>query len=176
MRRLFLSVALATLILALASRASAHAYLARCDPGVAGTVSAAPKELRCTFSQELAAPHIVAVVTNEQRERVDLNDARIDPQDKTSFIISLDSSKMTRGYYRVQYAVVSAQDFDLTTDAFYFGLQVIVPPTPTPDLSTPPITTGSGTGTSPFIPGLIGAAATLLVGSLVLFIRAWRDT
>lgn len=174
MKRLFTAIILTFILLPFASHALAHAVVATCGPDIGGTVDAPPKELHCSFSQSLATNNAIVVVTNEQRERVDLNDAHVDAQDPRSIVVSLDGAKMPRGYYRVQYAVVSAEDFDLTEGSFYFGIQVVVPPTPTPGAiasipDTTPVTA------SRIIPLFIGAAVIVFAGALIVLLRVWRE-
>ncbi len=175
MKNVFVFTFIVIAFLVFAPRAAAHAFVARCEPGVGGHVEDAPKQLRCTFTQQLVAHNILVVVTNETLERVDLDDARLDNQDSTRLMVSLDSAKMTRGFYRVQLAVVSAVDLDLTQDTFYFGIGVTVPPTPTPPLPVIPQTNSNPLTSNPIIPALIGAAGTVFVGAAAMFIRTLRE-
>src|SRR6266496_1339161 len=126
--------ALLVLILTLLSSppiASAHAVPLACLPRIGINVTTPPAQLICQFNQPLQASSISLSVTKANQERVDKNDTHFYENDDYTIAVSLDTSKMTQGIYTANWQVTDTLDFGTTNGTFQFGVNTVVPPTPT---------------------------------------------
>ncbi len=155
---------------------SAHAIPLACLPRFGMTVSKPPAELICQFSDPLNPTNISMMVSDAQGQRVDKNDTHFYPEDNHTLVVSLDTAKMPPGIYTVKWQVLDTVDQGLTNGEFQFGVNVVVPPTPTPQLPgvamTPtPVAPMSNTTVDLISRFLIGAGVVVLIAVGVLF---WR--
>jgi copper resistance protein C len=83
----------------------AHAFLAQAVPAVGGVMSAAPREVRLTFTEgiEPAFSRIELAAANGQP--VGTGPAMVDPRDNTQLVLAL--PPLAPGRYRVRWRVVS---------------------------------------------------------------------
>jgi methionine-rich copper-binding protein CopC len=100
--------------------AAAAADLVQCDPPVGATLTSAPAQLRCTFSEALDTGQSKIQVSDAAGHRVDRNDAHVDLNDPThtQLVVSLDPSKMKDGTYTVAWRSVSSAHNDAASGAF----------------------------------------------------------
>lgn len=156
---------------------SAHAIALACLPRFGITVTKVPAQLICQFSEPLLAGSGSMVVTSASGVRVDKNDTRFYEDDAHTLVVSLDTPKLTQGIYTVTWQVTSTIDASVTASSFQFGVNTVVPPTPTAVLPgflmTPVPTTTSTNNPATDLIGrfLIGVGAVVLLAMGVLF---WR--
>ncbi len=154
----------------------AHAIPLACLPRIGSTVSKPPAQLICQFSDPLNPSSISLIVTDANGQRVDKNDTRFYEEDNHTLVVSLDAPKMPQGIYTVKWQVLDTIDQGLTSGEFQFGVNTIVPPTPTAVLPgvpmTPtPIQPPNTSATDLISRFLIGVGAVMLIAMGVLF---WR--
>ena len=91
--------------------AVAHAEYDHSDPAADATVNTAPTQVRIWFTEELfrRQGQNGIEVHNEAGERVDLDDATIDDDDRTLMTISL-AADLADGRYQVHWRTTSADD------------------------------------------------------------------
>ncbi len=146
----FLTLALA--LLALPHTVSAHAVIVACLPRIGTSLPQPPAQLICQFNEPLDPAHISLAVMNSQGQRVDKKDTQFWNGDNQTLAVSLDAAKMAQGIYTTQWAVTNTIDHTETSGAIQFGINTVVPPTPTAVLPgfamTPtPIQTDTGSTT-----------------------------
>jgi methionine-rich copper-binding protein CopC len=100
---------------------SAHAGYARSEPAAGAVIPQAPDEVHVWFTQELfrrAGANTLEVV-GPDGARVDKQDARIDDDDRTHMIVSLQAD-LPAGAYTVRWGSLSAEDGDADSGEFGF--------------------------------------------------------
>lgn len=156
---------------------SAHAIAVACLPRMGITVPTAPTQIICQFSQPLQPTSISMQVTDANGTRVDKDDVHFYGNDDWTLVISLDTTKMPAGIYTVKWQVTDTLDFGVTNSTWQFGVQTIVPPTPTavlPGVPMTPVPTQTASTTTPndlISRFLIGIGVVLLGAMGFLF---WR--
>jgi len=105
--RLVLVAVAAGAILALAAMAAdAHAYVEESTPPDGSVLDAAPAQIRVRFDTTVQAPVAAIRVWNSESERVDADDARIDPADERAVVATLRQG-LPDGPYVVTWRAVS---------------------------------------------------------------------
>lgn len=176
--------ALLALVLALAAMPHvvlAHAIAMACLPRMGINVTKVPTQVLCQFSQPLVPSSISMMVTDASGARVDKNDTRFYENDDYTLVVSLDTAKVTQGIYTVKWKVTDTLDFGETSSTFQFGVNTIVPPTPTavlPGIPIMPVTTQptSNPATELIARFLIGIGGVVLLAMGVLFWRLRSST
>jgi methionine-rich copper-binding protein CopC len=107
----------ATLLLAGAVQAFAHAELKQATPSIGSTVSTAPGEVALNFSEELEPSFSTVVVRDSGGRRVDKDEVQVDNANRSVMRVSLES--LTPGIYIVEWRVVTA-DTHHTEGTFKF--------------------------------------------------------
>jgi methionine-rich copper-binding protein CopC len=179
MKKIAAFILLVAVILLTPRIVSAHASVVACAPHIGANLKQAPTQLICLFDQPLHADKVLLTVIAPNGQRVDKNDARLFENDAYSVIVSLDPAKMTDGIYQVNWQVTDTLDEGQTSGTVQFGVNTVVPPTPTIVLPgqvivtpSPAQTTASSDGAGELISRfLIGASAVLFIAMGVLF---WR--
>lgn len=92
----------ALLALAAASPALAHTGIVATEPVEGATLQRAPDEVRLRFAGPVEAEFSPLEVYDEAGERVDLDDARLDPEDPTTVVAGL-RPNLPPGTYEVRY-------------------------------------------------------------------------
>jgi methionine-rich copper-binding protein CopC len=85
--------------------ALAHAFLDHSEPKVGSEISKAPAQVRIKFTQPVEPAFSKIAVTDKDGKEVDKKDTHLDPQDKQTLIVSLES--LSSGVYAVSWHVVS---------------------------------------------------------------------
>lgn len=156
--------------------ASAHAVPLACLPRIGINVTTPPAELICQFNQPLQASSISLSVKNASGERVDKNDTHFYQNDNYTIVVSLDTAKMPQGIYTASWQVTDTLDFGTTNGTFQFGVNTVVPPTPTAVLPSLPAATVTPQPTDNPTTDLI-SRFLIAVGVLVLIVIGvmfWR--
>jgi methionine-rich copper-binding protein CopC len=133
---------------------SAHADYERSEPSAGAVIPEAPDEVHVWFTQELfrrAGANTLEVV-GPDGIRVDKEDARIDDDDRTHMIVSLQAG-LPAGRYTVRWRTLSAEDGDTESGEFDFvvdpaAVQVTSQPGPTSSQQETPGTAQPSAGTS----------------------------
>jgi hypothetical protein len=110
----------ALLLLALQSRAWAHAFLDHADPRVGSVIIASPAEMKLRFTQDIEPAFSSIKVENEKGSQVDKKDTHSDPKDKSLLVVSL--PQLPSGTYTVTWHVVSV-DTHKTQGHFEFTIK-----------------------------------------------------
>jgi copper transport protein len=131
-------VALLALLLT-ARHASAHANLLRSDPPANASLTAAPAEIRLTFSEPLEAQGSRISLRDQNGEEVATPPSVIDADDP--YTMTLTPPALPDGLYTVAWRALSAADGHATQGSLAFGINVAVsaPPLPTVDESIAPL-------------------------------------
>src|SRR5712691_10259745 len=90
-----------------ATAALAHPKLVKSDPAAGAVVSAAPKELRLSFNEELVPKFSGAEVKDQKGQKVEVGTTAADPADKKQLVIPL-SKPLAEGIYKVNWHAVAA--------------------------------------------------------------------
>ncbi len=159
---------------------SAHAIPVGCVPRAGITLDAPPPTVLCIFSTPLVIEKSNLEVVDAQGKRVDKGDVKTYQGDVVSMVVSLDTAKMNAGIYTIRWTANDPLDDSTTNGTLEFGVNTVVPPTPTPKLPgfvlTPqPIQTAStSTGVTPteFISRFLIAVGVILLG--VMGFLFWR--
>jgi len=104
-RALIVAACAAALTLALASPASAHAYLVRSSPMARAIVARAPERVQLWFNERLEPAYSHVSVWNGAGQRVDAADVRVAPGEPTR--LSVGVPPLPAGAYTVRYRVLS---------------------------------------------------------------------
>lgn len=170
-------------ILSTTQIAFAHAIPMACLPRMGITVTQPPVQVLCQFSESLKPDQISLQVMDANGTRVDKNDTRFYEKDDHTLVVSLDTAKMSNGIYTVNWRVQDIEDQGVTNGTFQFGVNTVVPPTPTFALPgvvmTPVPTPPQSNATTDLISRfLIGLGVVVLVAMGVLFwrMRSTRDS
>jgi methionine-rich copper-binding protein CopC len=97
--------ALLAILVYLPAPALAHAALDHAEPKVGSDVARAPTEVRLRFTQAIEPAFSMIEVKDKDGKEVDKKDTHLDPQDKQTLIVSLES--LPPGAYTVSWHVVS---------------------------------------------------------------------
>jgi methionine-rich copper-binding protein CopC len=100
-RRLLMAFVLSLLSVS----AWAHAFLSQAVPPVGGTVSAAPREVRLTFTEGIEPAFSHLELSRADGQPVNTGPATVDPRDNTQLVLPL--PPLAPGRYRVKWRVVS---------------------------------------------------------------------
>lgn len=177
MKKILASVILVLVLVAAPNIASAHAVVVTCAPRIGSNVTEPPALLICQFNQPLDPTKSTLTVMDAHGQRVDMNDSKFFEGDNQTIIVSLDTTKMNAGIYTVHWAVTDTLDYGNTFGDVQFGINTVVPPTPTAALPgsvmTPvPVQTNRNSDPSELISRfLIGLGFVVLAAMGVL---AWR--
>jgi methionine-rich copper-binding protein CopC len=112
--RMLIFATSALFLVTTATAAKAHAFLDHADPRVGSTVSAAPRELTLSYTQNLEPAFSAVEVSDANGKRVDLG--------KPSFsgaVMRVGLRPLTAGTYRVRWHVLSV-DTHTTEGSFTF--------------------------------------------------------
>lgn len=101
MRRLLMAAGLSLL----AAAAGAHAFLSQAVPPVGGIVSAAPREVRLTFTEAIEPAFSRIELSAANGQPIGTAPAAVDPRDNTQLVLPL--PPLAPGRYRVKWRVVS---------------------------------------------------------------------
>lgn len=176
MKKYLAVVLFAILFVATSRLAFAHAVPLACLPRFGINLTTPPTELICQFNEPLQPTNISMTVTDASGQRVDKNDTRFYQNDDHTLVVSLDAAKMTQGIYTANWQVINTVDLGMTSGTFQFGVNTVVPPTPTavlpslPTTSVPAQTTDTS-ATDLISRFLIGVGVAVLLAIGVLF---WR--
>ncbi|MBV9568851.1 MAG: copper homeostasis periplasmic binding protein CopC [Hyphomicrobiales bacterium] len=121
MKRAFFLAAPLWLSLALSTSAMAHAVLVKAVPPVGGTVSAAPSEVRITFSEGVEPRFSKIAVAAADGRAVETGAASVDPANPATLIVPLKST-LQPGSYKVTWHAVSV-DTHSTQGNFSFTVK-----------------------------------------------------
>ena len=110
----------AAALLAMASPVWAHAFPDHSEPRVGHTVDASPPTVRIWFDGAIEPVFSTMRVEDGDKRRVDRNDPRVSPDDRTLLEVSLPS--LAPGRYRVFWSVV-ARDGHRTEGSFPFRVK-----------------------------------------------------
>lgn len=93
-------------LVALCAPALAHAQFVSAEPARGAELQQAPEQVRIRFSEPVEAEFGPVEVRNPQGERVDQDNARVDPQDARVVVEDLDGD-LSDGTYTVEWRVTS---------------------------------------------------------------------
>jgi methionine-rich copper-binding protein CopC len=110
----------AAAFVAAAAPAWGHAFPDHSDPRVGHTVDAPPPAVRIWFDGAIEPVFSTLRVEDGDKRRVDKNDARVDPVDRTLLEVSL--PPLSPGRYQVFWSVV-ARDGHRTEGSFPFRVK-----------------------------------------------------
>jgi copper transport protein len=172
-----LIVILAALLFATA--VYAHVVPVGCVPRAGVNLSAPPPQVLCLFSDTLDLTKSNLEVLDAQGNRVDRGDAKPFQDDPTSLLVTLDTAAMEAGVYTIVWTTADFIDRDVISGTIEFGVNTIVPPTPTAVLPgaviTPQPTQPATNATADLISRfLIGLGVALLAAMGFLFWRMRR--
>lgn len=100
--------------------ASAHSGLKRAEPAVNSSLKRAPAEIRLQFTEQLEPAYSSVTVEDKDGERVDNDDARVDPANASLLRVSL--KQLARGTYTVIWRVLSV-DTHVTEGRYTFKVE-----------------------------------------------------
>jgi len=100
--------------------ASAHSGLKRAEPAVNSSLKRAPAEIRLQFTEQLEPAYSSVTVEDNDGERVDNDDARVDPANASLLRVSL--KQLARGTYTVIWRVLSV-DTHVTEGRYTFKVE-----------------------------------------------------
>ena len=104
-------------LVAMATAASAHAFLDHASPRVGGTVHGSPAVVKLWFTQELEPAFSTVRVLDQAGKQVDRGDPHADGRDRAVLQVSV--PPLPAGHYRVVWRVVSV-DTHVTEGDFSF--------------------------------------------------------
>ncbi|WAH36428.1 copper resistance CopC/CopD family protein [Alicyclobacillus dauci] len=104
--------------------ASAHAYVVQSSPTVSQSLSNAPSIIEVRFDENVQLVPDGLTVTDEDNHRVDLQDAKLDPQDHNEIKCRVPSN-LPKGIYTIHWQVISA-DGHMVQGTIPFGIKVDV--------------------------------------------------
>ena len=102
------------------SSALAHAHLQTASPPVNGTVVSAPNEIVINFTESIEPRFSSITVRDAKGERVDKNDAHVDPRNAKRFIVGVRT--LGPGTYLVVWQVTSV-DTHKTDGSYHFTIR-----------------------------------------------------
>lgn len=161
--------------------ASAHVGAIGCVPRAGLNLPEPPKVVLCLFSAPLVLEKSSLRVYDAQGNRVDQGDAKPFQGDAISLMVSLDRTKMKPGIYTIRWTTFDATDNATVNGVLEFGINTIVPPTPTPVLpglvmtSQPAASANNSAASTELISRFfIGAGVALLGAVCILYWRMRR--
>jgi copper resistance protein C len=95
----------------------AHAFPTHAEPRVGSTVAAPPAKVTIWFDGDIEGAFSKIEVYNSANQRVDKNDARVDPANRNKLEVTL--SPLPSGTYHVHWTALSV-DTHVTEGAFMF--------------------------------------------------------
>lgn len=111
----------AVLVAALpAARGAAHAFLDHAVPAVGATVTAAPKQVRLFFTENLEPAFSGATLADANGQPVATGAAVFDPRNKAEMLLNL--PPLASGHYRVNWHALSV-DTHRTVGSFGFDVR-----------------------------------------------------
>lgn len=119
-RRRRLAGIAAVLVLATATGGWPHASLVRSSPGRRAMLTTPPERVQLWFNEAIEPRFSNVTVWDSAGQRVDLRDARVEPDDPTRLTIGL--APLARGSYRVRFRVLSV-DGHVVESEFPFTLR-----------------------------------------------------
>ena len=105
-------------------RATAHAVLLRTIPPTGQTLPKAPDQVKLLFSEPIDAAFSSVHVVDNAKQRVDINDGGVDPNDDHQLVVSLQTG-LASGIYTVSWRSLST--IDVHPDEGQYALYVGVP-------------------------------------------------
>lgn len=143
MKRSFVFLGAALLILAFASIASmpvahAHAEPEECTPPIDGTVETAPEKVVCTTTQAMDPKQSKLEVFDASGTQVDTGHSAVDLNnpDRNTISVSLNPAKMKDGVYTVKWETFSTEDNEDASGEFKFTVKSGVAAQPTATATT----------------------------------------
>ena len=132
---LWLAMALVTIHYPLVATVLAHADYENSVPGADEVVSQAPQQVQVWFTQELFRREEMnsLEIFGPNEQRVDLDDAAIDDDDRKLMTVSLQPD-LADGVYTVRWRTLSAEDGDEADGEFQFTVRAA---NPTPETDQP---------------------------------------
>lgn len=100
--------------------ASAHSGLKRAEPAVNSSLKRAPAEIRLQFTEQLEPAYSSVTVEDKKGQRVDNDDARVDPANASLLRVSL--KQLVPGTYTVIWRVLSV-DTHVTDGRYTFKVE-----------------------------------------------------
>lgn len=183
MKKIIFLLALASILLALPRAALAHAVVYVCAPRIGANLPKPPSQIVCIFDGPLNNSQVTMTVVGPNGARVDKQDAHPFEGDTRSYAISLDTNKMENGIYELAWAVHDNSDNTTTNGTVQFGVNTVVPPTPTVllvgQVIVTPSASQSGAQTASVANGTSELISRFLIGSGVILLGAlgflyWR--
>lgn len=180
MKKKFLLAVLGALLWFIPGAVSAHAVVYVCAPRIGTNLAKPPSQIVCIFDGPLNNSDVTMTVVGPNGERVDKNDAHPFEGDSHSYVISLDTGKMGDGIYELNWFVYDKSDDTRTGGAAQFGVNTVVPPTPTVLLPGQVIVTPSAAQTGSASGGASDLVSRFLIGLGVVLLGAmgflyWRS-
>ena len=115
-----LGLGLLLLLVAPQASVSAHADLVAANPEINETLDSSPAQIELFFSEAVVPGFSTIRVLDDQGNRVDNDDARVDPVDSTRLTVSVRS--LGDGVYTVSWKALSAVDSHVTAGAYPFAV------------------------------------------------------
>jgi copper transport protein len=119
-KRFLLGLGWLLLLVAPQASVSAHADLVAANPEINETLDASPAQIELFFSEAVVPGFSTIRVLDDQGNRVDNDDARVDPVDNTRLTVSVRS--LGEGVYTVSWKALSAVDSHVTAGAYPFAV------------------------------------------------------
>ncbi|HEY3367885.1 MAG TPA: copper resistance protein CopC [Symbiobacteriaceae bacterium] len=167
LKPLLLAVLVVGLSLLSARPADAHAFVVSSKPGNGEKLVEAPGEVEVRFNEPVTAEFTPLVVRDDAGARVDVGDARLDPQDPTLATVSL--KPLRPGFYTVVYRITSL-DGHPVEGAIAFSVGAV---TGTGPAGAGPVSGGSADLWAGLVHGLVQLLAALLAGLTAFLLCIW---
>jgi methionine-rich copper-binding protein CopC len=179
MKRIVLLALLGAALFLPPRAAQAHAVVFVCAPRIGSTLAKPPSQIVCIFDGPLNNSEVTMMVMGPNGERVDKNDAHPFEGDTHSYAVSLDPNKVGDGIYQLNWFVYDKSDDTKTSGSVQFGVNTIVPPTPTVVLPGQVIVTPSMSQPASANSGASDLVSRFLIGLGVVLLGAmgflyWR--
>lgn len=161
----------------------AHIVPVGCVPRAGINLAEPPEVVLCLFTAPLVLEKSKLEVYDAQGNRVDKGDAKPFQGDAVSLLASLDRAKMKAGIYTIRWTTFDATDNSTVSGTIEFGVNTVVPPTPTAVLPgfvmTPQPVASSPTAQAPteLVSRFLIAAGVVLLGAVgFLYWRMRRES
>ena len=119
-KRFLLGVGLILLLVFPQTSVLAHADLVAATPDINAALDGSPAQIELFFSESIVPGFSTIRVLDAQGNRVDNDDARVDPVDSTRLTVSVRS--LGQGVYTVSWKALSAVDSHVTAGAYPFAV------------------------------------------------------
>jgi methionine-rich copper-binding protein CopC len=129
-----------TAFIALAHSALAHAQLDHCTPAPGTSVSIAPSEVRCWFTEEIDSKQSTLTIKDASGAQVDNKDGKVDLNDPDHKQMFATAKSLSSGVYQVTWHTVTTDDNGVSDGTWFFGVGQVTVPTYAP----PSEPTGAG--------------------------------